>query len=118
MLIRYAEPHLIEEVILNLINNAADALFQTRDNGMIRVSSRLLKDKILLCVEDNGPGIPRDLKVKIFDPFFTTKGHSTGIGLSLCHRIITDHKGKLDVVGSDLGGAGFSIELPVSLNKG
>jgi PAS domain S-box-containing protein len=110
----YAEPHLIEEVVLNLINNGADALCQTREKGMIRVSSRLQKDKILLCVEDNGPGIPRDLKVKIFDPFFTTKAHSTGIGLSLCHRIITDHKGKLDVVGSDLGGAGFLIELPVS----
>ncbi|MCP4119487.1 MAG: transporter substrate-binding domain-containing protein [Desulfobacteraceae bacterium] len=120
----YAEPHLIEEVILNLINNAADALsqtqtqVQTRDKGMIRVSSRMEKDKILLCVEDNGPGIPGDLEQKIFDPFFTTKEHSTGIGLSLCHRIITDHKGKLDVVRSGLGGAAFLIELPVSHGSG
>ncbi len=110
----YAEPHMIEEVILNLINNAADAIFQAKDKGIIKISSKHKKNSVILQVEDDGPGISRDVREKIFDPFFTTKEYSTGIGLSLCHRIITDHKGKLALVKSDLGGACFLIELPLS----
>ncbi|ACN17063.1 AtoS3 [Desulforapulum autotrophicum HRM2] len=109
----YAEPHLIEEVVLNLINNAADAILKIRDQGTIKISSFSGTDTILFCVEDDGPGIDLDLRGKIFDPFFTTKANSTGIGLSLCRRIITDHKGILDVEQSDLGGACFWIELPL-----
>ncbi len=110
----YAEPHMIEEVVLNLINNAADAIFQTKTFGIIKISSKHQKNSVILQVEDDGPGISRDAREKIFDPFFTTKKYSTGIGLSLCHRIITDHKGKLALVKSDLGGACFLIELPLS----
>ena len=113
----HAEPHLIEEVMLNLINNAADALSQGRDDGEIRISSHSSGDKIVIQVADNGPGIPRDLREKIFDPFFTTKAHSTGIGLSLCHRIVTDHKGKLELLHSSREGAAFIIELPVSSSR-
>lgn len=112
----YAEPHLIEEVILNLINNAADALFQAKNKGFIKILSQVKRDVIILSVADNGPGVSRDLKEKIFEPFFTTKEHSTGIGLSLCHRIITDHKGEFVVERSELGGACFLIKLPVSFN--
>ncbi len=114
----YAEPHLIEEVVLNLINNAADALFRAReDGGRISISSAASGSGIIIRVADNGPGIPRDLREKIFDPFFTTKEHSTGIGLSLCHRIITDHRGRLGLGRSGTGGAVFTIELPVSGDK-
>lgn len=111
----YAEPHLIEEVVLNLINNAADAILGRQDRGLIQITSTCNRDKIVLSLEDNGPGIPRDLRQKIFEPFFTTKETSTGIGLSLCHRVITDHRGKIKVLSSDLGGAKFLIEIPVSL---
>ncbi|ACN17656.1 Signal transduction histidine kinase [Desulforapulum autotrophicum HRM2] len=107
-----AEPHLIEEVVLNLINNAADAILEHRDKGHIRISSRQDETKIIIRVEDDGPGVSRDVRQKVFDPFFTTKSHSTGIGLSLCHRIITDHKGKLEIGVSALGGACFRVELP------
>ena len=107
-----AEPHLIEEVILNLINNAADAISDHQKKGHIRISSITDKNNIVIRVEDDGPGISRDVRQKIFDPFFTTKSHSTGIGLSLCHRIITDHKGRLDIGVSQLGGACFLVELP------
>ncbi len=109
-----AEPHLIEEVILNLINNAADAILEHRNTGHIRISSRQDKAKIIIRVEDDGPGMTRDVRQKVFDPFFTTKNHSTGIGLSLCHRIITDHNGRLDIGVSQLGGACFLVELPFS----
>ncbi|WP_231716421.1 sensor histidine kinase [Desulfosarcina alkanivorans] len=103
----YAEPHMIEEVVLNLINNAADAILQNRNHGVIKVSSQSCRQKVVLRVEDDGPGIPRDLSGKVFEPFFTTKENSTGIGLSLCHRIITDHRGKIAVRRSDLGGLFF-----------
>ena len=109
-----AETHLIEELALNLINNAADAILEQGLGGVIRISSRQENEKILIRVEDDGPGIPRDIRQKIFDPFFTTKSHSTGIGLSLCHRIITDHNGRLDIGVSELGGACFLVELPLS----
>ncbi len=109
-----AEPHLIEEVVLNLINNAADAILEHQKTGHIRISSLQDNETVMIRVEDDGPGISRDIRQKVFDPFFTTKTHSTGIGLSICHRIITDHKGKLDISASELGGACFVVELPVS----
>lgn len=63
-------------------------------------------------ISDSGPGVPLELKDKIFDPFYTTKSGSTGIGLSLSHRIITDHGGSLDVLKSNLGGAKFILKIP------
>ena len=109
----YAEHHLIEEVVLNLINNSVDAMSNQKGERMIRVSSSLLGDQVWLEVEDTGPGVPVDYSEKIFEPFFTTKEYSTGIGLSLCHRIITDHKGSLSVLPGEFGGAKFRIELPL-----
>ncbi len=108
----YAEPHLIEEVILNLINNASDAMKNQSEDKVIRVTSMLHAGKIILSVEDSGPGVPGDLGEQIFEPFFTTKEYSTGIGLSLCQRIITDHWGNISVGGGELGGAKFTIKLP------
>jgi PAS domain S-box-containing protein len=108
----FAEPHLMEELVLNLINNASDAVSGIRDKGVIKVTSTCENHRIRLIVEDNGPGIDQDLKEKIFDPFFTTKKHSTGIGLSLCHRIVTDHQGELTAGESELSGAAFTVEIP------
>jgi C4-dicarboxylate-specific signal transduction histidine kinase len=110
----FAEPQLIEEVVLNLINNAADEIKCVKPEKIIRISSYENNNKVCVSVEDNGPGIKRDLREKIFEPFFTTKEYSTGIGLSICHRIITDHKGVLRVGISELGGANFVIEIPFS----
>lgn len=107
-----AEPNLIEEVILNLINNAADAMASKSRNRKIRVTTRKDTTRAVIVVEDSGPGVPKDMEEKIFEPFFTTKEHSTGIGLSLCHRIISDHKGTMRLEASGLGGARFIIELP------
>ncbi|THB75996.1 MAG: sensor histidine kinase, partial [Desulfobacteraceae bacterium] len=67
---------------------------------------------VRLTVEDTGPGVPQDLREKIFEPFYTTKAYSTGIGLSLCSRIITDHKGQIRVATGRNGGARFVVELP------
>lgn len=110
----YAEPHLIEEVILNLINNAVDALGEQTTDKQIRVTSKIEMESgnILITVDDSGPGIDGDLAEKIFEPFFTTKAFSTGIGLSLCHRIITDHWGEISAENGELGGAKLTITLP------
>ena len=112
----HADPLLVEEVILNLITNATEAMKNVDGAKKIDVISSVKNDRIIVSVSDSGPGVTSDLKGKIFDPFYTTKNGSTGIGLSLCHRIIIDHGGSLRVSTSKLGGAEFVIEIPVKKN--
>ena len=109
----YADSHLIEQVLLNLITNAAHAM-----NGMdppkeIEITSSTDDSHVLIRVADRGPGVPPKIRDKIFDPFYTTRSNGTGIGLSICHRIITDHGGVLNVTTSQWGGAEFRIEIPI-----
>ncbi len=108
----YAEPHLIEEVILNLINNAADALKEIETTKKIKITTKLESDTIQISVSDSGPGLSQKIIRRIFEPFYTSKSNSTGIGLSLCQRIITDHGGTLVAGNSPLGGAEFIINIP------
>ncbi|WP_300673726.1 transporter substrate-binding domain-containing protein [Desulfoluna sp.] len=108
-----AEAQLIEEVALNLITNAATALKAWPWEKRIRVSTFQRDSTIVLQVEDTGPGVPREERDRIFEPFFTTKNNSTGIGLSLCHRIVTDHGGSIRVEDSESGGACFVVTLPM-----
>jgi PAS domain S-box-containing protein len=109
-----ADPQLIEQVILNLLTNAAEAMKNSEGEKKIGVSSFLENDCIVVKVCDSGPGIPFHIKEKVFDPFYTTKNGSTGIGLSLSHRIITDHGGSLNVYPSQWGGAEFRIQIPLA----
>jgi PAS domain S-box-containing protein len=108
-----ADPHLIEQVVLNLITNAAEAMDNVDGAKIIEVTSSMDKNRIIVRISDSGPGIPLYLQEKVFDPFYTTKDGSTGIGLSLCHRIITDHGGSFGVVSSKWGGAEFTVEIPI-----
>ena len=110
----YAEPNLIEEVVLNLINNAVDAMAGQEKEKRIRLATSVHDSFVRLSVEDSGPGVPVDLAEKIFEPFYTTKEYSTGIGLNLCHRIITDHKGEIRVEQGRDGAARFVVELPAA----
>ena len=107
------DPLLIEEVILNLVTNATEAMKNMDVVKIIKVSSSMGKNSILILFSDSGPGVNSGLKDKMFDPFYTTKNGSTGIGLSINHRIITDHGGSLRVSTSKLGGAEFVIKIPV-----
>jgi signal transduction histidine kinase len=106
----------LNQVLLNLVENARDAL-GGRDDGKIVVSTRLgdASDRALLVVEDNGPGVPPELKDKVFAPYFTTKHGKggTGLGLAIVHRIITDHGGRITISDARKGGARFAIELPL-----
>ena len=105
---------LIEEVVLNLVTNAAEALKTVDRDKQIRIGSARQSDSVRITVADSGPGIPTALRTKIFDPFYTTRNGSTGIGLSISKRIITDHGGRLHVEPSArLGGAAFMIDLPI-----
>jgi signal transduction histidine kinase len=105
---------LIEEMILNILNNAAEAMHTMETGKRILVTSTLESQKIILTISDSGPGIAPEIIGKIFDPYFTTKSDGTGIGLSLCHRIVMDHGGSLTVADSKLGGTEFRIELPIT----
>ena len=98
---------------MNLITNAAEALKHQAGAKVIRISSALAGNALRVVVDDCGPGVPAGDEERIFTPFFTTKKVSTGIGLSLSRRIISDHGGSLTVGSSPLGGARFTIQLPL-----
>ncbi len=111
-----ADKNQLNQVVLNLVENARDAISK-KENGKIIVSTRMgeANDRALLIVEDNGPGVPPDLKDKVFAPYFTTK-HSkggTGLGLAIVHRIVSDHGGRITITDAKGGGAKFAIELPL-----
>ena len=108
-----ADPAMIEEVILNLINNAADAMQDMSEGKKIEITSSIEKNRILVTVSDSGPGVPSAMQDQVFDPFYSTKSSGTGIGLSIAYRIITDHGGSLNMSESGWGGAEFRIELPI-----
>lgn len=105
----------IQQVLVNLISNAKDAVEQQND-AYIEVRLRSSNEKILLSVSDNGYGIHEDLKEKIFEPFFTTKDvdKGTGIGLSLVNTIVKEHEGKIDLNSKEGKGTKITIELPIS----
>ncbi|MCB0659043.1 MAG: hypothetical protein KDC57_23025 [Saprospiraceae bacterium] len=108
-------PQDIGRVILNLINNAFQAIAEVEKPEMV-VSTKNLSDKIEIKVSDNGPGIPDTIKAKIFQPFFTTKptGQGTGLGLSLAYDIVKSHGGELIVTSSIGAGATFTVSLPAA----
>ena len=108
-----ADPQMIEEVILNLINNATDAMRHMEGEKKISIATSVENDHIIIAVADSGPGVGPRARDRIFDPFYTTKPDSTGIGLSICHRIIRDHDGVIQVHTGKWGGAEFLIRLPV-----
>ena len=109
----HADPHLIEEVLLNLITNAAEAMKGMDGDKKIEVTSCLQNKRIAVRVSDSGPGVPPHVGDKVFDPFYSTKDGSTGIGLSISHRIIKDHRGSLKIFSSKWGGAEFVLEIPL-----
>lgn len=104
----------IQQVFLNLINNAVDAM-DSRGGGTIDITSRLDGDAIVVDFADNGPGIHRNNLARIFDPFFTTKpvGKGTGLGLSICYGIIKKMGGEIYVQSVVDEGTIFSIRIPI-----
>jgi PAS domain S-box-containing protein len=109
----YVDPHMVEQVLLNLITNAAQMLAKLDGEKIISLISHSNDQHIQLCVADSGQGVPPELREQIFDPFFTTKVDGSGIGLSIVQRIVADHNGIIEVGASKYGGAEFRIQIPV-----
>lgn len=93
-----ADETLMSHVLINILNNAVDALSEKKDNRKIRIKTEQnTACQLSISVMNNGPMIPQDLMDKIFIPFFTTKDSGTGIGLSLSRQILHLHGGYIDV---------------------
>lgn len=112
------DPHLISQVLLNLIANADQAMQGNKGSKRLDIRSSREGESILIRISDTGPGVPPPMREKIFDPYFTTKPDGTGIGLSFSHRIVASHGGSITVGKSRSGGAEFSIRLPLRSRKG
>ncbi len=114
-------PQDVGRVILNLITNAFYAVAEKKKQAgdgyepIVSVSTKKIRDKVLLTVKDNGNGIPQKVLDKIFQPFFTTKptGQGTGLGLSLSYDIVKAHGGEIKVETKEGDGAEFIIQLPI-----
>ena len=102
-----ADRQLLDQVLVNLVKNAAEAVCEG-DAAEMWLSARLNFGKVLLSVRDNGSGIPDEALDQIFIPFFTTKRDGSGIGLSLCRQIMTAHGGEI-TVDSDSEGTTVSL---------
>jgi signal transduction histidine kinase len=111
-----ADGHQVQQVVLNIINNARQAIEAHQDSGRISITTTNDARRVRIIIQDNGPGISPENLRRIFDPFFTTKevGKGTGLGLSLCYGMIHEHGGNITAA-SKLGeGATFTIELPAA----
>jgi two-component system, NtrC family, sensor kinase len=106
----------MNQVFLNILSNAVDAIIESGQWGFIEISTSVENNEVVISISDSGCGIPEENKENIFNPFFTTKevGKGTGQGLSMAHNIVTErHKGKIDF-SSKLGvGTTFYIRLPI-----
>lgn len=114
------DPHQVQQVFINLINNARQAIEAHQPKGWIKITTEGNGEMVRVMIQDNGPGIPQENLSKIFDPFFTTKevGKGTGLGLSLCYGIIKEHGGTISPRSRPGEGATFVIELPVTHEAG
>ncbi|MEM8545710.1 MAG: ATP-binding protein, partial [Cyanobacteria bacterium P01_H01_bin.119] len=118
----------INQVLINLLNNAIDALEEIRalcsdqedallsKQPIIRVQTAYSNQQVTITIADNGPGIPQEIRTRVFDPFFTTKpmGQGTGLGLYVSHKIVVqDHGGNLLCQPNSGGGTMFIVSIPV-----
>jgi len=109
--------HQLEQVFLNILNNAVDAIHEKGGPGEIWIRTESVGDRLRVEITDNGPGVSH--AHRIFDPFYTTKavGKGTGLGLSICYGIVKEHGGEIQVRNSPPRGATFTITLPLSIVK-
>ena len=115
----FADGHQIQQVLLNLVINAEQAMLSAHGRGVLVVRSWHDADQesVILEINDDGPGIPEDVQPKIFDPFFTTKevGKGTGLGLTVAYAIVQEHGGRIRLESKPASpGASFYVELPVT----
>jgi signal transduction histidine kinase/CheY-like chemotaxis protein len=114
----FADAHQVQQVLLNLVINAEQAMLAANGRGTLVVRSwhDVDREAVVLEINDDGPGIADELQPKIFDPFFTTKevGKGTGLGLTVAYAIVQEHGGRIRLASTAGTGASFFVELPVS----
>ena len=115
----FADGHQVQQVLLNLIINAEQAMLvgeRPRHARRPHLARRRAANRVVLEINDDGPGIPDELQPKIFDPFFTTKevGKGTGLGLTVAYAIVQEHGGRIRLESRPDAGASFFVELPVT----
>ena len=114
----FADAHQVQQVLLNLIINAEQAMLSANGRGVlvVRTWHDAERECVILEINDDGPGIADDVQAKIFDPFFTTKevGKGTGLGLTVAYAIVNEHGGRIRLESRPGSGASFFVELPVS----
>ena len=112
----FGDPGQMQQVFLNLIVNAEYAMKKAPGRGKLTIKTERLKDCVRIFVQDDGPGLSPEAKIKLFQPFFTTKapGEGTGLGLALSLGIVKEHSGSLRAESQPGQGATFVIELPIT----
>src|SRR5881296_743785 len=110
----WADASELQQMLLNLLINAEQALVTVEPPRTITVRTRADESEAVLEIADSGPGIPPEIRAKIFDPFFTTKaeGVGTGLGLSICYGIAREHGGRIWLESEPGSGARFFVALP------
>lgn len=105
----------LQVVFLSLITNAETEMKLAHGKGDLFITTQVTQNVIRISFKDNGPGIAKKHLDRIFEPFFTTRkvGHGTGLGLSVCHRIITEHGGRIYATSELDKGATFTVDLPI-----
>lgn len=111
----WADPFQLQQVLLNLLTNAEQALSDWAGVRRIAVRTRREGDRLVIAVSDSGPGVPPEQRDRIFNPFFTTKpvGQGTGLGLSISDGIVREHGGRIRVESQGGEGATFVVEVPL-----
>ena len=109
----------LQQVFLNIILNAEVEMRLAHGGGRLMVKTERTDDGIRISFKDDGPGIAREYLARIFDPFFTTRevGQGTGLGLTLCHRIVTEHGGRIYARSRPGKGATVIVELPIVVEE-
>lgn len=113
------DPNQIQQVFVNLIHNAAQAIASTGRPGTIVVHARRWLDGVAIDVIDDGPGMSEALAAQVFEPFFTTKaeGEGTGLGLSISQGIVKEHGGRIMLSSEEGKGSTFTVQLPLSSTR-
>jgi signal transduction histidine kinase len=109
-----ADPERFRRVVINLIQNAAEAIKASKGFGEVKVQTGLIGDQAFLEISDDGPGIAEDALAKIFEPLFTTKSFGAGLGLPTAKQLVEQHYGRLTVNSKPGVGASFRVTLPLA----